>query len=300
MTLSAGMRLGSHEILSPLGSGGMGDVYRARDSKLKRDVAIKVLRDASVPDPDRLARFHREAELLASVNHPNIVAVYGLEESNGVTAIVLELVEGDTLADRIAHGPVRLDEALTIARQIADALEAAHERGVVHRDLKPSNIKITADGRVKVLDFGLAKMLERETAAGPLTMSPTLTVHATQAGVILGTAAYMSPEQARGRAVDRRTDIWAFGCVLLEMLTGRRAFDTGESVSDAIATILKEEPDWTRLPAATPARIRELLARCLRKDPARRLRDIADARLEIDDALSAPRDGLLAPPAPAA
>src|SRR5260221_10433437 len=222
MTLSAGMRLGSHEILSPLGSGGMGDVYRARDSKLKRDVAIKVLRDASVPDPDRLARFHREAELLASVNHPNIVAVYGLEESNGVTAIVLELVEGDTLADRIAHGPVRLDVALTIARQIADAREAAHERGVVHGDLKPSNIKITADGRVKVLDFGVAKMLERETAAGPLPISPTLTLHATQTGVILGNAAHMNPEQARGGGADRRADKWGLGCFVLDAITRPR------------------------------------------------------------------------------
>ncbi len=288
MTLSAGTRLGSHEILSLLGSGGMGEVYRAHDSKLKRDVAIKVLRDASVSDPDRLARFHREAELLAALNHPNIGAAYGLEESGGVTAIVLELVEGDTLADRIARGPVPIDEALPLARQIADALDAAHERGIVHRDLKPSNIKITPDGRVKVLDFGLAKMLEHEGAAGALTMSPTLSVHATRAGVILGTAAYMSPEQARGKPVDRRTDVWSFGCVLFEMLTGRRAFDTGDSVSDAIATILTKEPDWTLLPAATPARIRELLARCLRKDAARRLRDIADARLEIDDALSAP------------
>lgn len=288
MTLSAGTKLGSHQILLLLGSGGMGEVYRARDSKLKRDVAIKVLRDAAVPDPDRLARFHREAELLATLNHPNIGAVYGLEESDGVTAIVLELVEGETLADRIARGPLSIDDALSIARQIADALDAAHERGVIHRDLKPSNIKITTDGRVKVLDFGLAKMLEHEGAAGALTMSPTLSVHATRAGVILGTAAYMSPEQARGKPVDRRTDVWSFGCVLFEMITGRRTFEAGDSVSDAIATILKNEPDWTQLPATTPVRIRELLARCLRKDATRRLRDIADARLEIDDALSAP------------
>ena len=240
MTLSAGTRLGSHEILSLLGSGGMGEVYRARDSKLKRDVAIKVLRDATVPDPDRLARFHREAELLATLNHPNVGAVYGLEESGGATAIVLELVEGETPADRIARGPVPIEDALPIARQIADALDAAHERGVVHRDLKPSNIKITTDGRVKVLDFGLAKMLEHEGAAGALTMSPTLSVHATRAGVILGTAAYMSPEQARGKPVDRRTDVWSFGCVLFEMLTGRRTFEAGDSVSDAIATILKK------------------------------------------------------------
>ncbi len=214
----------------------MGEVYRARDTRLKRDVAIKVLPEAFSQDPDRLARFQREAELLATLNNPNIAAVYGLEQSGGVTGIVLELVEGDTLADLIARGPIAAGDALPIARQIADALEAAHETGVIHRDLKPANIKVTADGKVKVLDFGLAKMAAHEATASSMTMSPTLSVHATYAGVILGTAAYMSPEQARGRAVDKRTDIWAFGCVLFEMLSGARPFD-GEDVAETIGAV---------------------------------------------------------------
>jgi eukaryotic-like serine/threonine-protein kinase len=302
MWLAAGTRLGPYEIVAPLGAGGMGEVYRARDTKLGRDVAIKILPDAFVADTDRVARFQREAQLLATLNHPNIAAIYGLDETDGKTAIVLELVEGQTLAEKLdalrAKGSrLPLDEALPIARQIAEALESAHEKGVIHRDLKPANIKITAQGAVKVLDFGLAKMIEPGGTSGSagLSMSPTLSVHATFAGVILGTAAYMSPEQARGRPVDKRTDIWAFGCVLFEMIAGRQIFDAGDTVSDAVAAILKTEPDWSALPADTPLRVRALLRRCLEKDPSRRLRDIGDARLELDDAVA---DQL--PPSPVA
>jgi Tol biopolymer transport system component len=289
MALSAGTRLGQYEVQSALGAGGMGEVYRARDTKLRRDVAIKILPEAFAADPDRIARFQREAELLAALNHPNVACVYGVEESRpsgsgpATLAIVLELVEGETLADRLARGPIELEEAASIARQIADALEAAHDRGVVHRDLKPANIKITPEGKVKVLDFGLAKMAERDASAVGLSLSPTLSVHATHDGVILGTAAYMSPEQARGKPVDRRTDIWAFGCVLFEMITGRKAFDGGDTVSDAIAAILKSDPDWTAIPATTPPHIRRLLRRCLQKDPQKRLPHIGLARLEIDE-----------------
>jgi serine/threonine protein kinase/Tol biopolymer transport system component len=287
MSLSAGTRLGPYEILSALGAGGMGEVYRARDTRLKREVALKVLPEGFSQDPDRLARFQREAELLATLNHPNIAAVYGLEKADGFTGIVLELVDGETLADVIARGPIPLADALPIARQIADALEAAHEKGVIHRDLKPANIKVTANGTVKVLDFGLAKMMEHETPASSLTMSPTLSLHATYAGVILGTAAYMSPEQAAGRQADKRSDVWAFGVLLLEMLTGQPVF-AGETVSHVLAAVLKSEPDWTTLPADTPTSIRKLLRRCLEKDRKRRLADAADARLEIDEALSTP------------
>jgi eukaryotic-like serine/threonine-protein kinase len=288
MALSAGTRLGPYEVQSVLGAGGMGEVYRALDTKLRRDVAIKVLPDAFASDPDRIARFQREAELLAALNHPNVAAVYGVEESvsssgRATLAIVLELVEGQTLADRLARGPIELDEALAIARQIADGLEAAHDRGVVHRDLKPANIRITPDGKVKVLDFGLAKMTERDPSTARLSHSPTVSVHATTAGVILGTAAYMSPEQARGKPVDRRTDIWAFGCVLFEMLTGRKTFDGGETISDTVAAILKNEPDWNEIPATTPPYIRRLLRRCLQKDPQKRLPHIGLARLEIEE-----------------
>ena len=261
----------------------MGQVYRAKDAHLKRDVALKILPDAFATDPDRVARFQREAELLATLNHPNVAGIYGVEQADGTRALVLELVEGPTLADRIAQGPIPVDEALLIARQIADALEAAHERGVIHRDLKPANIKLTQDDKVKVLDFGLAKMIENPVAPTTLSMSPTLSVHATYAGVILGTAAYMSPEQARGKPVDKRTDIWAFGCVVFEMLTGAQTFDPGDSVSDAIAAILKNEPEWSRLPPNTPPGLQRLLRRCLQKDPQKRLRDIGDARLEIED-----------------
>jgi serine/threonine-protein kinase len=284
LSASPGTRFGPYEILAPLGAGGMGEVYRARDTKLNRDVAIKVLPDLFAHDEERRARFGREAQVLAALNHPNIAAIYGLEESGSTAALVMELVEGETL-ETAERRP--LADTLSIARQIADALEAAHEKGIIHRDLKPANIKVTPGGVVKVLDFGLAKALVDETTGGDLSMSPTLTAGPTRLGVILGTAAYMAPEQAKGKAVDKRADVWAFGCVLYEMLTGRRAF-AGEDISETLAFVITKEPDWTRLPAETPAPIRKLLRRCLEKDRKRRLADIADARLEIDDALSAP------------
>jgi len=287
MSLSSGTRLGLYEILSPLGAGGMGEVYRARDSRLHREVAIKVLPAAFAADTERLARFDREARVLASLNHPAIASIYGLEESGGTRFLVLELVEGETLAERIAAGPVPVEETLVLCRQIAEALEGAHEKGIVHRDLKPANIKVTPAGKVKVLDFGLAKAFAPETRVTDLSHSPTVTSGGTQHGVVLGTAAYMSPEQARGKPVDRRTDIWSFGCVFYELLTGRRAFE-GETVSDVMVSVLSREPDWNELPADTPPRVRELLRRCLRKDPERRLHDAADARLEIEDAREAP------------
>ncbi len=287
MTLSPGTRRGSYEILSPLGRGGMGEVYRARDLKLGRDVAIKTLPQEFARDPERMARFEREARLLASLNHPNIAAIYGVEEAEGLRLLVLECVEGETLAERLAAGPLPLEEALEVSAQIAAGLEAAHEAGVIHRDLKPGNVKIRPDGSVKVLDLGLARSLEPSVAAQDLSVSPTVTSPATRTGVILGTAAYMSPEQARGKPLDKRADIFSFGCVLYECLTGRQAF-RGESVSDTLAAILKSEPDWSTLPSETPSRIRDLLRRCLQKDPRRRLHDIADARIEIEEALSAP------------
>jgi len=290
MTLPPGTRLGPYNILSALGAGGMGEVYRAHDAKLNRDVAIKVLLPAVANDPDRLARFSREAQVLASLNHPNIAHIHGLEESGGVTALVLELVEGEDLAQRIAHGPIPLDEALPIARQIAEALEAAHDHGIIHRDLKPANIKVRADGTVKVLDFGLAKAIDsgsgnRTPGSVDAMNSPTLSIHATEAGLILGTAAYMSPEQAAGKPVDKRSDLWSFGVVLFEMLTGRQVF-AGETVSHVLAAVLKDGPDWTALPPATPVSIHRLLRRCIEKDRTRRMADAADARLEIDEALS--------------
>jgi eukaryotic-like serine/threonine-protein kinase len=283
MTTSAGTRLGPYEILSPLGAGGMGEVYRARDAKLNRDVAIKVLPEAVAKDPERLARFQREAQVLAALNHPHIAAIYGLEESGDVEALVLELVEGETLAEKTASGPVPMDEALGIARQIADALEAAHEKGIVHRDLKPANVKITPEGKVKVLDFGLAKALTGDHSSPDMTHSPTLTAAATQAGVVIGTAAYMSPEQARGKSVDKRADIWAFGAVLYEMLAGRKAFE-GETVSDTLAAVLRADIDWAALPPQTPSSVRRVLRRCLDRDAKTRCRDIADARIEMDEA----------------
>ena len=288
MVLAIGTRLGPYDIVGALGAGGMGEVFRARDSKLGREVALKVLPDLVAHDADRLARFQREAQLLATLNHPNIAAVYGLEESSGISAIVLELVEGETLADRIARGALPVGEALEIARQIADAVEAAHEKGIVHRDLKPANVKITPEGRVKVLDFGLAKMYGAGSPQHDASQSPTLSAMQTIGGVILGTAAYMSPEQARGKTVDRRTDVWAFGCVLYEMLTGRQAFPNGETVSDTLVAILSREPDWQALPSSTPPKVRALLERCLRKDARRRLQDIGDARVEIEEARDEP------------
>jgi serine/threonine protein kinase len=265
----------------------MGEVYRATDTNLKRAVAIKVLPDALASDDARLARFRREAEVLASLNHSNIAAIYGLERSDDRTALVMELVEGPTLEERLRRGAIPIEEALGIAKQIADALEAAHERGIVHRDLKPANVKVRADGAVKVLDFGIAKAMEPAAGSSPdVSMSPTITTPAmTHAGMILGTAAYMAPEQARGNTVDRRADIWAFGCVLYEMLTGRRAFD-GASAVEVISDVLKTDPEWAALPAGTPTVVRSLLRRCLQKDPSRRLRDAADARFQIEEALS--------------
>jgi Tol biopolymer transport system component len=285
--LVSGTRLGPYEVLDSIGEGGMGEVYRATDSRLKRQVALKVLPAAVTADADRLARFQREAEVLASLNHPNIAGLHGLEESGGVKALVMELVEGPTLAERIAQGPVPLAEALTIARQVAEALEAAHERNIIHRDLKPANIKLRPDGTVKVLDFGLAKGMDPAASSSGLSISPTITSPAqmTGAGMILGTAAYMSPEQASGRPVDRRTDMWAFGVVLMEMLTGRQVF-AGESVTDVIASVLKDEPDWKALPASTPPSIQRLVRRCLERDRRKRWPDAGTARMECDDALS--------------
>ena len=295
MAIASGDRLGIYEVRELIGAGGMGEVYRASDTKLNRSVALKILPDAFARDPDRLARFKREAQVLASLSHGNIGSIFGFEEADGVYALVLELIEGPTLADRIASGPLPLDEALPIARQIADALDAAHAQGIIHRDLKPANIKVRADGAVKVLDFGLAKALADERTAGNVTQSPTMTSPAlTQAGIILGTAAYMSPEQARGRPADKRSDIWAFGAVLYEMLTGTRAFD-GDDMSYTLANILKSDPDWTALPAETPGPVRRLLRRCLEKDVKRRMHDIADVRLDLDER----EDRVAVVPAPA-
>jgi hypothetical protein len=287
MALVAGSRLGHYETVSAIGAGGMGEVWRARDTKLGRDVALKVLPASFATDPERIARMHREAQVLAALNHPNIAAIYGFEDGD-VHALVLEFVDGETLAARIARGPIAVEEALPIAKQIAEALEAAHEHGIVHRDLKPANIKVRPEGTVKVLDFGLAKLVETPTAPSDpnaLSMSPTITspLLATGLGILLGTVAYMSPEQARGKPADKRSDIWAFGCVLYEMLTGGQAFDGAETVSDAVAAILKNEPDWDRLPENTPASIRTLLRRCLQKDPLKRIPHIGVARIEVDE-----------------
>jgi Tol biopolymer transport system component len=284
MLLTIGTRLGSHEITDLLGKGGMGEVYRARDLKLKREVAIKILPEEFSRDTDRVGRFQREAEALASLNHPNIAGIYDLAEASGTRFLVLELVEGETLADRIARGPVPVEEALSIAIQICEALEAAHERGIIHRDLKPANIKLTGEGKIKVLDFGLAKAMGSTPGSATLSNSPTL-LSGSMAGIILGTAAYMSPEQASGKTVDKRTDLWAFGVVLLEMLTGRPVFE-GETVSHVLAAVLTKDPDWSALPAKTPTPIRRLLRRCLEKDRKRRLDSATAARLEIEDALT--------------
>ena len=296
MTLSAGTRLGAYEILSPLGAGGMGEVYRARDTRLHRDVAIKTLPEEFAREPGRLARFEREARVLASLNHPNIAAIHGLEEVGGAKFLVLECVEGESLGERLGSGPLPIESALSVCRQIALGLETAHGAGVIHRDLKPANVMVRSDGSVKVLDFGLARPdIEASSPSADLSRSPTQTA-GTEAGVILGTAAYMSPEQARGQPLDKRTDVFSFGCVLFECLTGQRAF-RGETVSDTLAAILKSEPDRNALPPETPEGVRRLLRRCLEKDPARRLHDIADARIEIEEALAQPQ-GTLAPAEP--
>ncbi len=290
MALSAGTRLGPDEIMAPLGAGGMGEVYRATDTNLGREVAIKVLPSEVAEDAERLTRFKREAHLLAALNHPNIAAIYGLEEADGKPFLALELVEGEDLKERLGRGAIPVDEALEIAKQIAEALEEAHNHGIIHRDLKPANVKLTPDGKVKVLDFGLAKAWEGEaadgsSASGGLSQSPTLANTGTIAGLILGTAAYMSPEQARGKPVDKRADVWSFGVLLWEMLTGRALF-FGDTVTDVIASVVKEEPDLDALPKATPAPVRRLMARCLRKDPRTRLPDIGGARLELQDVLA--------------
>ena len=293
MGLQIGTKLGAYEILAPLGAGGMGEVYRARDTRLGRDIALKVLPEAFARDAERMARLRREAQVLASLNHPNIAAIYGFEDSGATHALVMELVEGPTLSARIKQGAIPVEEALPVARQIADALEYAHERGIVHRDLKPGNIKLTDNDAVKVLDFGLAKAVEGDVASMDISSSPTISRMATQAGIILGTAAYMSPEQAKGKLVDRRTDIWAFGCVLYEILTGKMAF-SGETVTDTLAAILKSEPDWSQLPSSTPAHVRVLLRRCLQKDPRQRLRDIGDARISLEEVLSGSQESFTA------
>ena len=282
-----GTKLAHYEITSHLGSGGMGDVYQATDSKLGRSVAIKFLPEAFSHDSERVARFEREARVLASLNHSNIAAIHGLEESGERKFLVMELVDGETLAERIKRGPIPVDESLNIAKSICEALEAANEKGVVHRDLKPANVKITPDGKVKVLDFGLAKAFENESANAALSNSPTLSMAATNAGVILGTAAYMSPEQAKGRPVDKRTDIFAFGCVLYEMLTGHAAFG-GEDVPEILSRVLQREPDWTLLPANVPPTIQRLLRLCLQKDPKKRRQTATDVRIDIEQALAEP------------
>jgi len=282
--LTPGTRLGPYEVTGSLGKGGMGEVYRARDTRLERDVALKVLPDDVASDRDRMARFEREARLLAALNHPHIAAIYCIEDGGSSPALVMELAEGPTLSERIAAGPLPLDELLDLARQMAEALEYAHERGIVHRDLKPANVKLTPEGDVKLLDFGLAKALEAEATQprNDYSESPTISHQATQVGVILGTASYMAPEQARGKTVDRRADIWAFGVVLLEMLTGRKTF-TGESVTDVLAAVVTSEPDLSALSSTTPPAVRRLLKRCLDKDPKQRLRDMGEARILLED-----------------
>ena len=286
MSLGVGARLGHYSVTAKLGEGGMGEVWRSTDTQLNRDVALKILPEAFATDPDRLARFQREAQVLASLNHPNIAQIHGIEEDKGTRALVLELVEGPTLADRISKGPIPLDEALPIAKQIAEALEAAHEAGVIHRDLKPANIKVREDGTVKVLDFGLAKALDPSATADPAE-SPTLTAAATQMGMIMGTAAYMSPEQARGKSTDRRADIWSFGVVVFEMLSGRRAFQ-GRDVSETLAAVIQSVPEWHVLPAETPPRLSNLLHRCLEKEPTQRVQAIGDIRLAMEGAFEPP------------
>ncbi|TDI41521.1 MAG: serine/threonine protein kinase, partial [Acidobacteria bacterium] len=295
MALEPGTKLGTYEILSLIGVGGMGEVYRARDTKLGREVAIKVLPAAVAKDSERIARFQREARLLASLNHPNIATLHGLEESDDIHFLVMELIEGQTLTARLADGTLSFEEAFPLFQQIAEAVESAHEKGVVHRDLKPSNIMITKEGKPKVLDFGLAKAFGPRFSEGATSESPTLTRAGTETGVILGTAAYMSPEQARGRDLDKRTDIWSFGCIVYELLTGKAAF-LGDTVSDTIAAILEREPDWQALPQRTPEGMRVLLRRCLQKNARHRLHDMADARIELEDARQSEEPGDLRGP----
>ncbi len=288
-----GKTISHYKVLEKIGQGGMGEVYRATDTKLNRDVALKILPEQFASDSQRMGRFQREAEVLASLDHPNIGQIYGIEEAGQTKALLLRLIEGPTLADRIAQGPIPVEEALKIALQITEGMESAHEKGIIHRDLKPANIKITPEGQVKILDFGLAKALEGETPpASDLSQSPTLTAAATKAGVILGTAAYMSPEQAKGRTIDKQTDVWAFGCVLYEMLTGRQVF-AAEDVSTILARVLDREPDFTPLPANLHPRLRDLLRRCLQKDAKLRYPDIADVRLDLQKALADPSGVLL-------
>ncbi|HET9886164.1 MAG TPA: serine/threonine-protein kinase, partial [bacterium] len=286
MALTPGTKLGSYEIVGPLGAGGMGEVYRARDVRLDRTVAIKVLPDAFAQDADRLARFEREAKLLASLNHPNIAILFGFDRAGSTPFLTMEMVAGETLAARIAKAPLPLDEAMPLFVQIAHGLEDAHANGVVHRDLKPANIKLTPQGKIKILDFGLAKAFASNIEDGQdMANSPTITAGATLRGEVLGTASYMSPEQARGKQVDKRTDIWAFGCVLFETLTGVSPF-RGETIADTLAAIVRAEPEWKHLPAETPHAIRRLLRRCLEKDVNRRLHDIADARIELEEQIA--------------
>ena len=300
MPIASGTTLGAYEIATALGAGGMGEVYRARDTKLGRSVAIKVLPEAVLSDADRVARFAREARTLASLNHPHIAALYGMEESGGRHFLVMELVEGETLADRLQRGPMRVQEALAVARQIADALEAAHEKGVIHRDLKPANVKITPEDQVKVLDFGLAKALDSDPGSASIANSPTLSRLATEAGIILGTAAYMSPEQAKGFPADQRSDIFSFGAVLFEMLTGRRPFQ-GETAAEVLASVIIRDPELAALPHGLNPRIVDLVRRCLEKHPKRRWQAIGDVRAEIEAILAAPATiSMTAAPAPRA
>ena len=296
MSLPPGHKLAHYEIVEPIGKGGMGEVYRARDGKLGRDVAIKVLPEEFAENEERLARFKREAKVLASLNHPNIASIYGLEQSDETHYLVLELVPGETLAERISRGPIPLEEVLDIATQMAEALEEAYEHGIVHRDLKPANVKQTEDGKIKVLDYGLAKVFQEETPEADSSMSPTLTRDATRVGVILGTAAYMSPEQARGKPVDRRTDIWAFGAVLFEMLTGAKPFP-GDDISQTLARVIDREPDWNALPATVSPSLASYLRRCLQKDPRQRVQAIGDVRLALEGAFetTAAQQGAVSP-----
>ncbi len=282
-----GKTLSHYKVLEKIGQGGMGEVYRAEDTNLSREVAIKVLPEQFTQDPQRLARFEREAKLLASLNHPNIAAIHSFEHADDIHFLVLELVPGETLQERVAKGPLPVEEALEVCRQIAEGVEAAHEKGVIHRDLKPANVKVNPEGKVKILDFGLAKAFEEEISPDDMSQSSTLTEEMTRAGVILGTAAYMSPEQAKGKPVDKRADIFAFGAVLYELLTGKRTFE-GETITETIAAVLKSEPDWEKLPSDTPGRIKELLDDCLQKEVRDRPHDISHTRIQIKKALSEP------------